>query len=227
MFDWHRQSELFPSSFAATNPDSHILKTPQWSSSLQGTMKEAWGGDLTPAVEVLLLVLSCPLWSSWNFGICWKGGSWLTLASLCLWLLSGFWGCSCGLCISVRGISRAKTRREHQMVCVQELCVKPLTETREYFFPSKHLIAIYSRHILEPAIWFSFTNAGFHSCDNTLWFTWKSKVETCRCGFSLDPSSLSHVGTFLLPCGLGAVNGPFCSTHPLIPCTHCSSSSNL
>lgn len=32
--------------------------------------------------------------------------------------------------------------------------------------------------------------------------------------------SLPHVGTFLPPWGLGAVNGPLCSTHTLIPCTH-------
>lgn len=196
--DQHRQSELFPASFAATNPDSQVLKTLQWSSSLQGTMKESWG-DMTPAVEVLLLVLSCPLWSSWNFGICWKGGSWLTLASLCLWPLSGFWGCSCGLCISVRGISRAKTRREHQMVCVRELCVKPSQRHVSIFFSSKHLIAIYSRHVLQPTIWFSFTNAGFHSCDYTLWFTWKSKVETCCCGFSLDPHLCLMLAPFSLP----------------------------
>lgn len=130
------------------NPDSHV-KSPQWSSSLQGTMKQLeGGGGLDWAAEVLLLVLSCPLWSSWNFGICWNGGelayfglslplTTVRILRLFLWILH-----------LGGGISRAQTRREQQMVCVQELRVKPSQRHVSFFCSSRPSIAIYSTDVL-------------------------------------------------------------------------------
>ncbi len=73
---WWTQTKWAFDSFpllSAANSDPHPPQTPQPKLLTTGNnVREGWGWGWG-----VLLVLSCPLTSSWNFGFCW--GSWLSL----------------------------------------------------------------------------------------------------------------------------------------------------
>ncbi len=72
MLDGHQQSGLL-TLFLCCQPQT---QTPTESAHYWEQWKRR--EKKTQAGKVLLLVLSCPLTSSWNFRFCWWGGSWLS-----------------------------------------------------------------------------------------------------------------------------------------------------